>query len=68
MRTFAALTAGGVASIILMKVLAMLMAPVVAAVMGFVGMVLTVLKIALIGAAVYFVYTTFVRRKRSEDV
>jgi len=67
MRTFAALTAGGIGSIILLKLLSMLMAPLLGFLMAFFGIMLTVLKFALIAAAAYFLYSLFFKRRRERE-
>lgn len=62
MRTFGAMALGGVAGILLLKLLAALVFPLFGMVVGVLGMVM---KIAFWGAIAYFVYT-LIRGRRKE--
>jgi len=62
MRTFATLTVTGVLGIVLFKVLTALLFPVLAM---FVGLISLTIKVALIAAVVWFVYSLMNRRKEA---
>ena len=65
MRTFAAITAGGVLSVLLFKLIATIFLPIFGVV---VGLILTGVKLVLLAAVVYFVYSLiFKRRKEAEE-
>ena len=65
MRTFAGLFVGGVAALLLFKVVAGLIFPLIALVVGLVGMAV---KIAIFIAIGYFVYSLVRNRKREQTV
>ena len=62
MRTFAALTVTGVAGVVLMKLLAMVMFPILGMIIGLFAMTV---KFALIAGVIFFVYTMI--KKRNEE-
>lgn len=64
MRTFGALFVGGVTGIVILKLLATLLFPLLGFMVGLVGMVF---KILLFGAIAYFVYT-LIKDKREREV
>jgi hypothetical protein len=65
MRTFGAMLFGGVAGIVILKLLAALLFPFLGFMMGLFGMAM---KILIFGAIAYFVYTLIRgRRKREAD-
>lgn len=64
MRTFAALTLGGVAGVVLFKLLAALLFPILGMLMG---LLMTGIKLVLIAAAIYFVYSLFFKRKKERN-
>ena len=65
MRTFAAITAGGVLGIFALKLLATIFLPIVGLV---VGLFMMGVKIALFAAAAYFLYSFFFKRRRRGEV
>jgi hypothetical protein len=64
MRTFGALFVGGVTGIVILKLLATLLFPLLGFMIGLVGMLF---KILLFGAIAYFVYT-LIKGKREREV
>jgi hypothetical protein len=64
MRTFGALFVGGVTGIVILKLLATLLFPLLGFMVGLVGMAF---KIVLFGAIAYFVYT-LLRGRRDREV
>jgi hypothetical protein len=54
---------GGAISIVLFKLLAALFLPLLGA---FVGLLMMTVKLALVAAVIYFLYTVFFKRKRDE--
>jgi hypothetical protein len=65
MRTFAGMFVGGIAVLVLFKLVAGLFLPLIAIVFGLVGMAF---KIALFVAIGYFVYSLVRNRKREQTV
>jgi len=65
MRTFAGMFVGGIAALLLFKVVAGLILPLIALAVGLVGMAF---KIALFVAIGYFVYALVRNRKREQTV
>jgi hypothetical protein len=65
MRTFAGLFVGGIAALFLFKLVAGLILPLIALVVGLLGMAF---KIALFVAIGYFVYSLVRNRKREQTV
>ncbi len=63
MRTFAALTVTGAAGIVLFKMLAAIMFPVIGMVFGLIAMTV---KFALVAAVIFFVYS-MIRKRRHEQ-
>lgn len=63
MRTFAALTLGGVASVVLFKLIAALVFPLLGMLFGLLAMTM---KLALIAAVVFFVYSMIKKRREEE--
>jgi hypothetical protein len=63
MRTFGALFLGGVTGIVILKLLATLLFPLLGFMIGLFGMAV---KIILFGAIAYFVYTLIRGRRRHE--
>ena len=64
MRTFAAITAGGVLGVLVLKLLATLVLPILGML---VGLVMTGVKLVLMAAVAYFVYSLIFKRKRQEE-
>lgn len=62
MRTFAAVTVAGVTGIVLLKLLATLVIPLLGL---FIGLMALTVKLGLIAAVVFFIFTMF--RKRREE-
>jgi hypothetical protein len=65
MRTFAALTVTGAAGIILLKLLATVIFPLFGMFMGLLAMTV---KLALVAAVIFFVYSMFKKRREEADV
>ena len=65
MRTFAGMFVGGIAALVLFKLFAGLVLPLIALVVGLVGMAI---KIAIFVAIGYFVYSLVRNRKREQTV
>lgn len=65
MRTFATLAAAGVAGVVLLKLVSTLLFPVLGL---FVGLFAMVVKLALIAAVVFFIYSVIRKRKDQENV
>jgi len=63
MRTFAALTVSGVVGIVLFKLLAALVFPILGL---FVGLLVMTVKLALLAAVVFFIYSMIKRRKEAD--
>jgi len=63
MRTFAALTVSGVVGILLFKLLAALVFPILGL---FVGLLVMTVKLALLAAVVFFIYSMIKRRKEAD--
>lgn len=63
MRTFAAVSAAGVAGIVLFKLLTALVFPVLAL---FIGLMAMTVKLAVLAAVVFFLYALF-RKKRCQE-
>jgi hypothetical protein len=63
MRTFATLTITGVAGVILFKLLAALIFPLLGVFFGLLGMTI---KLALVAAVIFFVYSMFKKRKEAD--
>lgn len=64
MRTFAALTVSGVVGILLFKLLATLIVPLLGV---FVGLMAMTVKFALIAAVIFFVYSMIKKKRREAD-
>jgi hypothetical protein len=64
MRTFAALTVSGVVGLLLFKLLASLLFPLLGV---FLGLLAMTVKFALIAAVIFFVYS-MIKKKREADV
>ena len=64
MRGFAALTVSGVAGVVLFKLLATIMVPVIGIM---IGLFFTTLKFALIAGVIFFVYTMIKKRKEAQE-
>lgn len=65
MKTFAMLTMGGVAGVVLLKLLSTLLIPVLGL---FFGLLVMTVKLALIAAVVFFVLSLLRRRKEERAV
>lgn len=65
MRTFAGLFVGGIATILIVKLLAGLFLPLLGLVLGLVGLVV---KLTLFGVVAYFVYRFLTSRRRERAV
>ncbi len=65
MRTFAALTVTGAAGIVLLKLLATVIFPLFGMFMGLLAMTV---KLALVAAVIFFVYSMFKKRREEADV
>ncbi|MEJ2206470.1 MAG: hypothetical protein P8170_20450 [Gemmatimonadota bacterium] len=63
MRTFAALTVTGAVGIVLLRLLATVIVPIFGMVLGLLAMTV---KLALVAAVVFFVYTMFKKRKEAD--
>ena len=63
MKTFAALTVTGVAGILLFKLLAALVFPILGL---FVGLLMMTVKLALLAAVVFFIYSMIKKRKEAD--
>ena len=63
MKTFAALTVTGVAGILLFKLLTALVFPILGL---FVGLLFMTVKLALLAAVIFFVYSMIKKRKEAE--
>ena len=64
MRNFAAFTVAGVAGIVLLKLLAALLFPLLGIL---VGLLMTTVKFALIAAVIFFVYSLIRKRKEERE-
>lgn len=64
MRTFAAITAGGVLSVLLFKLLATIFFPIFGML---VGLIMTGVKLLLLAAVVYFVYSLIFKRRKQDE-
>ena len=64
MRGFAALTVTGVAGVVLFKLLATIMVPILGIM---VGLFFTTMKFALIAGVIYFVYSMIRKRKEAAE-
>jgi hypothetical protein len=65
MRTFAALTVSGVVGLLLFKLIASLIFPLLGV---FVGLLAMTVKFALIAAVIFFVYSMIRKKKREADM
>ena len=63
MRTFAALTVTGAVGIVLLRLLATVIVPIFGMVLGLLAMTV---KLALVAAVVFFVYSMFKKRKEAD--
>jgi len=63
MKTFAALTVSGVVGILLFKLLAALVFPILGL---FVGLLMMTVKLALLAAVVFFIYSMIKKRKEAD--
>ena len=63
MRTFAAVTVAGVAGILLFKLLAALVFPILGL---FLGLLVMTVKLALVAAVVFFIYSMIKKRKEAD--
>jgi len=63
MKTFAALTVTGVVGIVLFKLLAALVFPILGL---FVGLLVMTVKLALLAAVVFFIYSMIKKRKEAD--
>jgi len=64
MRGFAALTVTGVAGVVLFKLLATIMVPILGIM---VGLFFTTMKFALIAGVIFFVYSMIKKRKAAQE-
>lgn len=64
MRTFAAISAGGVLGILLFKLLATIFFPMLGLL---IGILVTGVKLLLLAAVVYFVYSLIFKRRNEEE-
>jgi hypothetical protein len=64
MKGFAALTVTGVAGVVLFKLLATVMVPILGIM---IGLFFTTLKFALIAGVIYFVYSMIKKRKEAHE-
>jgi len=65
MRTFATLTVAGVAGVVLLKLLTALLFPLLGL---FVGLLAMAVKLALVAAVIFFIYSMIKKRKEEERV
>jgi hypothetical protein len=65
MRTFVGFAAGGVIALVVLKILAAFVLPILG---SFVALVAVGLKLIVLAAVVYFAYTLFVKRRREREV
>jgi len=65
MRTFATLTVAGVAGVVLLKLLTALLFPLLDL---FVGLLAMAVKLALVAAVIFFIYSMIKKRKEEERV
>ena len=65
MRMFATLTVAGVAGVVLLKLLSTLLFPLLGL---FVGLLAMAVKLALVAAVIFFIYSMIKKRKDEESV
>jgi hypothetical protein len=65
MKAFAGMFVGGTIALILFKLLATLLLPLLGAMIGF---FFTVMKLLLLAAVAYFVYSMIFKKKREQEV